>query len=122
MKRSTVLARTGKLKRSAPMRKASPKRRADRPMRQAARGERCTLRLGCCNHNPETTVLAHIRMFGWAGMAEKPKDYLAVFACSACHDALDRRRSEEWGFDDILRALGETLMRQEEIGTYGEMA
>ena len=46
------------------------------PLRQAARGERCTLRLWCCNHDPETTVLAHIRMFGWAGMAQKPPRYL----------------------------------------------
>jgi hypothetical protein len=55
-------------------------------------------------------------MFGWAGMAQKPPDYLAVFACSSCHDAIDRRSSEEWGFDDILRALGETLKRQEQLG------
>ena len=85
-------------------------------LRKAAQGQGCTLRLPCCNHDPETTVLAHIRMFGWAGMAQKPPDYLAVFACSACHDAIDRRSSEEWGFDDILRALGETLMRQEQMG------
>jgi len=85
-------------------------------LRKAARGQTCTLRLACCNHNPETTVLAHIRMFGWAGMAQKPADYLAVFACSACHDALDKRSSEEWGFDDVLRAMGETLMRQEAMG------
>ena len=90
------------------------------PLRQAARGERCTLRLSCCNHDPETTVLAHIRMFGWAGMAQKPPDFLGVFACSACHDALDRRRNgEAWGFDDILRALGETLIRQNQLGNYG---
>jgi len=90
------------------------------PLRQAARGERCTLRLWCCNHDPETTVLAHIRMFGWAGMAQKPPDFLAVFACSACHDALDRRHNgEAWGFDDLLRALGETLIRQNQLGNYG---
>lgn len=89
-------------------------------LRHAARGERCTLRLWCCNHDPETTVLAHIRMFGWAGMAQKPPDFLAVFACSACHDALDRRHNgEAWGFDDLLRALGETLIRQNQLGNYG---
>ena len=101
--------------------RTSAKRRKEQPMRKAAFGEKCTLRLARCNHDTDTTVLCHLRMFGWAGMAQKPKDYLAVFACSNCHDALDRRRPDEWGFDDVLRALGETLMRQEEIGTYGEI-
>ncbi len=81
-------------------------------LRQSARGETCTLRLVCCNSDPSTTVLAHLRFFAWAGMGQKPDDLLAVFACSACHDAIDRRTSEQWGWDDVLRALGETLMRQ----------
>lgn len=85
-------------------------------LRKNARGQSCTLRLDCCNHNPETTVLAHIRRFGWAGMAQKPDDLLAVFACSSCHDAIDRRTSELWGDDDILRAMGETLLRQKADG------
>lgn len=85
-------------------------------LRKAAQGQQCTLRLPCCNHDLETTVLAHIRKFGWAGMAQKPPDYLGVFACSACHDAMDRRSSEECSDEDVLRALGETLMRQEQMG------
>lgn len=88
-------------------------------LRKSAAGEICTLRLACCNHDTETTVLAHLRFFSWAGMGQKPPDYLAVFACSACHDAIDRRSDadcELWGWDDILRALGETLMRQEAKG------
>lgn len=87
--------------------------------RQSARGEHCTLRLVCCNGDPETTVLAHIRKFGWAGTSQKPPDYLAVYACSACHDATDGRVNhydELFGDDDLLRALGETLMRMEEKG------
>ena len=71
----------------------------------------------CCNHNAQTVVLAHLRFFNWAGIAQKPDDLLAVFACSACHDALDRRdMSAVWGFEDILRALGETLLRQKAMG------
>ncbi len=78
--------------------------------RQSARDKHCTLRLDCCNHNPETVVLCHIRRFGWAGMGQKPHDFLAVYACSACHDVLDRRDADApIGDDDILRALGETL-------------
>ena len=82
-------------------------------LRNAARNETCTLRLPGCNGDTATTVLAHLRFFGAAGTAGKPADYKAVFACSACHDQLDRRASEaSWGWDDILRALMETLDRQ----------
>ena len=80
-------------------------------IRQSARGETCTLRLGCCNRNDETTVFAHLRFFSWAGMGQKPDDLLGVYACSCCHDALDGRSNGDWGFEDILRALGETLLR-----------
>ena len=88
-------------------------------LRQSARGQPCSLRLACCNHDPATTVLAHLRFFGWAGMGHKPPDYLAVFACSNCHDAIDRRSDadvSQWGFEDLLRGLGETLQRQEAKG------
>lgn len=88
-------------------------------LRQIARGETCTLRLGCCNQDPATVVLAHLRFFSWAGMGQKPDDMLAVVACSACHDAIDRRASAEWDYDDLLRALGETLMRQKAKGLIG---
>lgn len=96
-----------------------PPRGKSAPLRNSARGEACTLRLPCCNGDPQTTVLAHLRMFGWAGTAQKPPDYLAVFACAACHDAMDKRAPENgWmcGFEDVLRALGETLRRQHEKG------
>lgn len=92
-------------------------------MRREARGKDCNLQLpGICNHNPETTVLAHLRFFGWAGMAEKPADYLAVFACSNCHDVLDGKnregRIDGW---DVVRALGDTLQAQERAGNYGAL-
>lgn len=89
--------------------------------RQSARGKNCTLRLCGCNGDTETTVLAHLRMFGWGGMGSKPHDFLAVYACQHCHDILDRRdASAPIGFDDILRALGETLIehyKEERIGS-----
>lgn len=89
------------------------------PLRENAKGQTCALRLDCCNHDPETTVLAHLRHFGWAGTAQKPNDMLAVFACSACHDAIDGRGNDAtWGYDDLLRALGETLMKQEADGVF----
>lgn len=88
-----------------------------RRLRDSACGETCTLRLACCNSNPETTVLAHIRHFGWAGTAQKPPDFLAVYACATCHDAIDGRGNVElWGWDDLLRALGETQIRMHRKG------
>ena len=80
--------------------------------RDSARGKPCELQIpGICNYDWETTSLCHLRMFGWAGVAQKPHDFLACYACSACHDELDRRgtkaRVDPW---DILRALGNTLI------------
>ena len=81
-------------------------------LRNAARDESCTLRLPGCNGDTATTVLAHIRRFGWGGMSGKPADYKACFACNNCHDLLDSRdASQPVGDDDILRAMGETLDR-----------
>jgi len=84
-------------------------------LRSSARGKDCTLRLPCCNHDQETTVLAHLRLFGAAGIGQKPADWCAVFACAACHDAIDRRGAATeglWGYEDLLRALIETLRIQ----------
>jgi hypothetical protein len=41
-------------------------------LRKAARGRGCMIRLpGICNHNSETTVLAHVRLAGVSGMGIK---------------------------------------------------
>lgn len=89
-------------------------------IRQAARGEDCTVQiLGVCNDNPETTVLAHLPDYQ-GGMAYKASDLSSAFACSDCHDAIDRRvKSEElestrdWY---LRRAQLRTLERLVEIG------
>ena len=61
-------------------------------LRKAARGRECQVRIpGVCNGNPETTVLAHIRIAGLCGTGIKPPDLLAAIACSSCHDEIDRR-------------------------------
>lgn len=61
-------------------------------LRKFAEGKPCMVRLvGICNWNPETTVLAHIRRANVAGAGQKPPDLCAVWACSACHDEIDRR-------------------------------
>lgn len=62
-------------------------------LRRAARGEPCYVRLeSICNGNPETSVLAHVRLIGISGIGIKAPDLLACPACSNCHDAIDRRR------------------------------
>lgn len=78
-------------------------------IRNAARGQSCTLRLSECNFNPETTVLAHLPN-GFKGMGMKGLDTVAVFACSSCHDAIDGRVHNTGPVDwrDITRALAET--------------
>jgi hypothetical protein len=82
-------------------------------LRKLAAGKDCVVRLpGVCNGNPETTVLAHLKR-GWCGSV-KPPDICGVYACSACHDAIDgRRRFDEYTREQIdailLRALCQQL-------------
>ncbi|TPW26843.1 DUF1364 domain-containing protein [Pararhizobium mangrovi] len=64
-------------------------------LRDSARGMQCTLRIpGICNGNPETTVLAHLPSH-ISGMGTKSNDWHACFACSACHEAIDRHQIPE---------------------------
>lgn len=61
-------------------------------LRKEARGRECQVRLpGICNGNPETVVLAHYRMVGICGTGMKPDDLFGAWACSRCHDEIDRR-------------------------------
>ncbi|MDN3390881.1 DUF1364 domain-containing protein [Pseudoalteromonas sp. APC 3691] len=59
-------------------------------IRNSARGQQCQVRIpGVCNRNPETVVLAHVGK--GSGMGQKCDDIHATYACSACHDVIDRR-------------------------------
>ena len=61
-------------------------------LRKLAQGKPCMVRLQGCNGNRETTVLAHYRLSGYAGMGTKPDDFaFGAWACSACHDIVDGR-------------------------------
>lgn len=61
-------------------------------LRKLARGRDCQVRIpGVCNFDPATTVLAHFRLAGTCGMGLKPHDLLGAWACSSCHDEIDRR-------------------------------
>lgn len=81
-------------------------------LRKFAAGKPCMLRMpGVCNFNEETTVLAHIRRGGTAGVGMKPPDMCAIWACSNCHDLIDQRnrRGDDQYDSDILRALCQQL-------------
>lgn len=78
-------------------------------IRQSAKDEDCSLRLGFCSSN-ETVVLCHIGRN--RGMALKCSDHFAVYACSACHDIIDGRVKSPFSKVELqaekLRALEET--------------
>lgn len=79
---------------------------------QSARGQACQIRIaGVCNHNRETTVLAHYRLAGTCGMGIKPPDFLGAYACSACHDVVDGRVRVEMDEAEIALAHAEGVMR-----------
>jgi len=82
---------------------------ASSKIRESARGEDCSLRLGMCS-SPETVILAHIGRN--RGMGIKCADYFAVYACSNCHDIIDGRVNSSFMNLDLdsekLRALEET--------------
>lgn len=81
-------------------------------LRKLARGRDCTVRLpGVCNGNPETTVLAHFRMAGISGIGMKSPDLAAAWACSACHDAIDRRAHTDLDRDYVRLAHLEGVVR-----------
>lgn len=79
-------------------------------LRASARGQQCHFNIpGICNHDPETTVLCHIRD-GEKGIGNKASDYSSAFGCSACHHAIDNhelRHDEEYFFS--LRAMQRTI-------------
>lgn len=64
------------------------KRHKSKKITQSAKGQDCTLRMpDICNHNPKTTVGAHIN---GGGMSYKNDDGLIAYTCSCCHEWLDR--------------------------------
>ena len=80
---------------------------------QSAKGEECQVRIpGVCNHNPETTVFAHL---GGGGMGMKQPDSEGAYCCSACHDVLDLRTKYQRPTLEIRLAHHEGAMRTRKI-------
>jgi hypothetical protein len=82
-------------------------------LRRAARGRECMVRIpGICNGDPATTVLAHYRMAGYAGMGLKPDDAVfGAWACSSCHDVCDSRVKTKFTREYVRLAHAEGVMR-----------
>ncbi|THA09402.1 DUF1364 domain-containing protein [Rodentibacter pneumotropicus] len=82
-------------------------------LRKEAKGRECQVRLaGICNFNPETTVLAHYRLH--SGVALKPDDMQGAWACSSCHDEIDRR-TRRCDYAEVRQAHAEGVLRTQEI-------
>ena len=65
-------------------------RHESKAIRESARGQTCQVRLpSVCNFNPETTILAHVRLHTGAG--RKASDLHGAYCCDACHSEVDRR-------------------------------
>jgi hypothetical protein len=95
----------------------APRAAPSQDLRASAKGEDCTLRLECCTFDPSRTVLAHIRQYSGTGMAQKPPDWWAIYACDRCHAEQERLfTSDLCGADDVLRALFLTGKRMREKG------
>jgi hypothetical protein len=83
-------------------------------LRKEAKGRGCMVRIPeVCNYNSETTVLAHYRLAGVSGIGMKSPDILGAWACSACHDAIDRRAHTDLDRDYVrllhLEGMARTL-------------
>ena len=80
---------------------------------KSARGQMCQVRLpGSCNHNPETTVLAHLN---GAGMGIKHLNIHAAYTCSGCHSVIDGHVKSEWTQDQLKRWHLEGVIRTQII-------
>jgi len=66
------------------------KRMRSRALLDSAHGEDCTIGSPFCNHNPETTVAAHMPDGSGTGkVGGKSDDWCIAFACSDCHTFID---------------------------------
>ena len=83
-------------------------------LRKEARGRGCMVRIpDVCNHNSETVVLCHYRLAGVSGIGMKSPDVIGAWACSACHDTIDRRAHTDLDRDYVrllhLEGMARTL-------------
>ena len=76
--------------------------------RKLAKGKDCQVRMiSVCNRDPETTVLAYVRLSGVTGMGQKSPDKMGAWACSECHRFTEIFKDD----DEIQRYFYEGVMR-----------
>ena len=81
-------------------------------LRKLARDKPCMIRLPGCNCDSRTTVLAHYRLAGYAGMGTKPDDFaFGAWSCSNCHDLVDGRITSDHARDVLRLAHAEGCLR-----------
>jgi len=83
-----------------------PTKIKSKKIRDSAKGESCTLRLGDCSGR-DTVVFAHLNSV-YKGIGNKSPDIFGCYACYNCHQKLDAGEVE---FEDQLMAMQETLMK-----------
>lgn len=93
-------------------------------LRKLAKGMPCQIRLpGVCNGDPATTVLAHYRMVHLSGLGMKSPDVFGAWACSDCHDAVDRRNVHGFSREYVqLAHLQGVLRTQAELIALGKVS
>ncbi len=80
---------------------------------KSAKGQDCEIMIpGICNHNPETTIFAHL---SGGGMGMKTNDIHGAYACSSCHDAIDGRTKTEFTYYNLKFYHYEGMVRTQEI-------
>ena len=81
-------------------------------LRKTAKGQPCLVRIpGVCNHDTETTVLAHLN---GGGMGMKRPDLMSAFCCDACHSILDRRAWSEYSREELRLMHLDGVMRTQQ--------
>ena len=84
-------------------------------VKQAARGECCTMESDFCNGDVETTVFCHLNeAYAGKGWGQKADD-IGFFGCHGCHTAYDNKKLKDESFW-VLRAVFRTTRRLLDLG------
>lgn len=88
----------------------------NKKLREASRGQPCTLQGPNCTGGGEDTVFCHLNeSYAGKGMGQKADDFAGFDGCQACHRDYDTSRLPDQDFY-ILRAVIRTLRRRFDEG------
>ena len=87
-------------------------------LRNEARGRECMVRVPYhCNSDPNTVVLAHLRLAGISGMGIKAPDIFGAWCCSACHaycDTTHTAQAKLYFYEGVFRTQA-LLIHEEKV-------